>query len=191
MANYQQTNKLKKPEDPLLLQYPANNLINANELRVVDTQGVNLGILSFRDALYKARQEDLDLVVVNIEAKPPIAKILDYNKFIYDLRIAKKTQAKKNRANTVVLKEIQLSPRIVNHDLEIKINHAKKFLEDNNKVKVVIKFKGREMSFSQKGFEVINKFIQDLGQYKLEKAPELNGRSIVAMILPNIKKEKI
>ncbi len=78
--------------------------------------------------------------------------MLDYNKFIYDLRIAKKNQAKKNRENTIVVKEVQLRPVTSQNDLTIKVNHAKEFLNDNNKVKVVIKFKGRELSFSQKGF---------------------------------------
>jgi translation initiation factor IF-3 len=174
-------NKLRKPEDPLLLQYPANTAINATELRVVDTDGNNLGILSFRDAMYKAKQQDLDLVVVNLEAKPPIAKILDYGKFIYDLRIAKKTQAKKNRENTVVVKEIQLSPSIGNHDLEVKVNHAKEFLLDNKKVKLVMRFKGREMSFTHKGFDIINKFIESLSPVKIETPPVLLGKNIVSM----------
>jgi len=176
--------KLRKPEDPLLVQYPANYNIKASELRVVDSQGNNIGVLTFKDAMYKAKQEELDLVAINIDANPVVARILDYKKFIYDQRIAKKNQAKKNRENLVVIKEIQLRPVTDSHDLSVKINHAKGFLSDNNKVKVVIKFKGRELSFSQKGFEVIKKFIDELGPCKIEKAPEMNGRSIIAILAP-------
>jgi translation initiation factor IF-3 len=186
--NTRYTSKLKKPVDELLERFPANEKIIGQQVRLLTDDGQPPKVLATRDALYLARNQGLDLVIINSTASPIVAKIIDYSKFLYDQRRAKKEQDKKNRANAILTKEIQLRPVTGDHDIEVKVNHAKEFLEENNKVKFVIKFKARELGFASKGFELIRKIIDGLGPCKLEKQPELNGRMITTIVAP-IKKE--
>jgi len=179
---------LRRPEDPIRDSIVSNERIRHPEVRVIDEEGNQLGIMSSRQALWNARDRGLDLIEITADAKPPVVRITDLNKWVYNLKRAKKEQEKKARESATVVKEIQLRPVTDKHDIAVKQEHAKEFLADDAKVKVVIKFRGRELNFSQKGFEVMEAFISGLGPCKIEKAPEMNGRMLMAVIAPFSKK---
>ena len=179
---------LRRPEDPIKSSLVCNDRIRHNEVRVVGVDGEQLGIMPSKQALWQARDLGLDLIEITANANPPVVRIVDLNKWVYNLRREKKQKDKKARENTIIVKEIHLRPVTDKHDIEVKQAHAREFLEENNKVKVLIKFRGRELSFRQNGFELIETFINGLGPCKIEKMPELNGRSILAIIAPNDKK---
>jgi translation initiation factor IF-3 len=163
----------------------ANERIKHPEVRLVDEQGQQIGIVPIKQAMWQARNLGLDLIEITADAVPPVVRIVDLNKWIYNLRQEKKKKERKARENAVVIKEIQLRPVTDKHDIETKQGHAREFLADNNKVKVVIKFRGRELSFKEKGFEIMDTFIKGLDACKLEKSPEMNGRTIMAILAPN------
>lgn len=189
MSGYwQRDRRPRQPEDPIKSSIVSNERIRHPEVRVIDENGEQLGIMPSRQALWTARDRGLDLIEVTADAKPPVVRIVDLNKHIYNLKRAKKEQDRKARENATVIKEIQLRPVTDKHDIEVKQGHAKEFLADSAKVKVVIKFRGREMNFAQKGFEVMQSFIEGLGPCKIEKAPEMNGRMLMAVIAPTSKK---
>ena len=185
--NIRNKNQMNNVPDTLV-----NDQIRSRQVRLIDAEGVNQGVIDTYKALQQARYAGLDLFVINKEAVPPVAKILDYKKHLYEQKIMLKEQAKKNRENLVITKEIQLRPVTNVHDIQVKLNHAKGFLDDSNRVKIVVRFRGREMSFSQKGFEVIKSFIEQLSPCRVEKEPTLAGNSITAIVGPLIiKKNKI
>ena len=178
----------RRPEDPIRASIVANERIRYPEVRLVDENGKQAGIVPIKQAIWQARELGLGLIEITADAKPPVVRIVDLNKWIYNLRQEKKQKDKKARENTIIVKEIQLRPVTDKHDIEVKQGYAKSFLADNNKVKVVIKFRGRELSFREKGFEIMETFISGLESYKIEKSPEMMGRTILAIIAPNIKK---
>lgn len=178
----------RRPEDPIRDKIVSNDRIRHINVRVIDEDGTQLGIMPTRTAMWQARERGLDLIEITADSAPPVVRIVDLNKWIYNLKRAKKEQDKKARENAVVIKEIQLKPVTAKHDIEIKQEHAKKFLSEFSKVKILIKFKGRERFFSQKGFEIIDTFINGLGECKIEKHPEMNGLVISAVIAPLNKK---
>lgn len=138
-------------------------------------------MLSRQEALQKAQQAGLDLVEVAPGANPPVARILDYKKFLYEER--KKEQAAKKNAKDVELKELWFTPRIADHDIQTRLRRADEFLKDGNKIMVRIKFKGREMAHQNLGFEVLNKIITHLGDKAvIERAAKFEGRSITCII---------
>lgn len=179
---------MRRPEDPIKDGIVSNERIRYPEVRVIDDDGSQLGIMQTRQALWTARDKGLDLIEITADAKPPVVRITDLNKWVYNLKRAKKEQDRKARENATVIKEIQLRPVTDKHDIEVKQNHARDFLAESAKVKVVIKFRGRELSFTQRGFEVMQSFIDGLGPCKIEKAPEMNGRMLMAVIAPASKK---
>lgn len=189
MSGYWQRDRraLRRQEDPIRDSIVSNDRIRHPEVRVIDENGESLGIMQTKHALWTARNKNLDLIEISSEAVPPVVRITDLGKWIYNLKKAKKEQEKRARENATVIKEIQLRPVTDKHDIEIKQSHAKEFLADSAKVKIVIKFKGRELAFSQKGFDVMEKFIGGLGPCKIEKAPEMNGRMLMAIIAPVVK----
>jgi translation initiation factor IF-3 len=174
----------KTPVDLIKDQFAANENIRHQSVRVLDLDGESLGILDTKEAQRIANNKGYDLVMVSPTANPPVAKICDYSKFIYEQKRKAKEQNKKMRENAVVIKEIQLRPVIGQHDLEIKLNHAREWLTDNCKIKVTLKFRGRETAHKDMGFAVINAFLTQLGSGKIEKAPELNSNTIIAMVAP-------
>lgn len=192
MKNYNQnTNERKisrKIEDHVKDSVIYNERIKHTEVRVMDENGQALGVMPTRNALGIARNKGLDLIEVTSVATPPVVKIGDVGKWIYSLKKSKKEQEKKARENATVMKEIQLRPVTDRHDILVKQEHAKNFLAESAKVKVVIKFKGREIGFTEKGYDVLNTFITGLGPCKIEKEPELNGRILSAIIAPSQKK---
>jgi translation initiation factor IF-3 len=175
--------------DPIKEQYVANQKIRQLSVRLIDVDGNNLGVLTTREALVIAQNEMLDLVLINSTAEPPVARICDYTKFIYEAKRNKKDQDRKLRENAIHIKEIQLRPNITTHDLEVKLHHAKEWLDDNCKIKIVVKFRGRELAYKNKGFDMLNGFVEKL-ECKIEKVPDLGGNTIIAVVAPATKTNK-
>ena len=134
-----------------------NGKIRSREVRVIGPDGKQLGVYQLNDALNLARQHGVDLVEISPNAVPPVCRLIEIGKFRYELAKKEKESRKHQHASTV--KEVQLSPRIDPHDLSIKVQHAVGFLCEDMKVKVALKFRGREMAHTEIGFEVVNKFI--------------------------------
>ncbi len=163
-----------------------NEQIDAKEIRVIGADGEQLGIMSTEQALRMAYNDGLDLVMMTGNATPPVCKIMNFGKFRFE-REKKEKEAKKKQ-QVVELKEIQLSCRIETHDFETKLKHAHKFLSGGNKVRVVLRFKGREMAHQDLGVEIMEKFrvaCEELGT--VDKKPALDGR-IMSMVISPVKK---
>ncbi len=163
-----------------------NQQITASEVRVIDSNGQQLGIMSTSKALSLAEGEGLDLVCMNANSNPPVCKIFDYGKYKFD-SIKREKEARKNQKVTE-LKEIQLSMTIDTHDLEVKAKHGKRFLEDGNKVKVVLRMRGRQQAYAQNAVNVVKNFysmLESLGT--VDKEPEIVGRNIILIISPKAK----
>ncbi len=160
-----------------------NGKIRAREVRVIGVDGNQLGVISLNDALNLARQNGVDLVEIAPNAAPPVCRLVDFGKFRYEQ--AKKEKESKKHQHATMVKEIQLSPRIDPHDLSIKTTHAIDFLCEDMKVKIALRFRGREMAHTEFGFQVINKFIEDIAPYgHPDFQPKLIGRGINVMISP-------
>ncbi len=164
-----------------------NENIRDAELRIVDTDGSQLGIMSSKDALVLANQKGLDLVKIAPKATPPVCKIMDFGKYCFEL--AKKEKEAKKHQHIVAVKEIQLSLKIDTHDFETKGNHAIKFLKGGDKVKVIVKFRGREMARTSFGVNVLERFISYVEEFgTVEKLPKMEGRNMSAFITPKVVK---
>ena len=164
-----------------------NEEIRDKELRVVTGDGEVLGIMSAQEALKIAEERNLDLVKIAPQAKPPVCKIMDYGKYRFEMTKREK-EAKKNQ-HTVEIKEIRLSLNIDTHDFETKVNHAKRFLESGNKVKVSIRFRGRQMAHPENGLTTMSKFSEACGKFSsVEKPAKLEGRSMLMFLAPKTKK---
>ena len=163
-----------------------NEEIKAKEVRVVGVDGEAIGIMSSDDALKLAYDKGYDLVLMAPQAQPPVCRIMDYGKYRFE-RDKKEKEAKKKQ-QVIELKEIQLSCRIDTHDFETKARHAQKFLESGNKVRVVMRFKGREMSHMAIGQEIMKKFEDSCAPFgSVDKAPVLDGR-LLSMVISPLKK---
>ena len=150
---------------------------------MISTDGEPLGIMSSREAQKLAYEKDMDLVLIAAQANPPVCKIMDFGKFRFE-REKREKEAKKKQ-QVIELKEIQLSCRIDTHDFETKVKHAVRFLSGGNKVRVVMKFKGREMSHMSIGREVLEKFEAACAEYgTVEKKPVLDGRFLSMVVSP-------
>ena len=160
-----------------------NGKIRAREVRVIGFDGKQLGVLPLNDAINLARQAAVDLVEIAPNAVPPVCRVVDFGKYRYEL--AKKDKESKKNQNASIVKEIQLSPRIDPHDLSVKLQHAIDFLCEDMKVKVALRFRGREMQHTEFGFDVMKKFIVDLEPYgHPDFPPKLIGRGINMMMSP-------
>jgi translation initiation factor IF-3 len=160
-----------------------NGKIRAREVRVVDGDGKQLGILSLGDALPLARGNGVDLVEIAPNAMPPVCRLVDFGKFRYEQAKRDKESKKHQHANKV--KEVQLSPKIDPHDLSVKLQHAIGFLCEDMKVKVTLKFRGREMAHTEYGFQVVRTFLAEIAPYgHPDYEPKLIGRGINVMITP-------
>jgi translation initiation factor IF-3 len=160
-----------------------NGKIRAREVRVIGVDGKQLGILSLGDALTMARNNGVDLVEIAPNATPPVCRLVDFGKFRYEQAKRDKESKKHQHANKV--KEVQLSPKIDPHDLGVKIGHAIDFLCEDMKVKVTLKFRGRENAHTEFGFQVVEKFLTEITAYgHPDFPPKLSGRAINVMISP-------
>lgn len=160
-----------------------NEDIRDNEVRLIDSDGSMLGVLPTKEAQKLAYSKNLDLVKIVPNAVPPVCKIIDYGKSVFE-QAKREKEAKKNQKLSS-LKEVRFSATIEEHDFEFKVKNAYKFLKDGNKVKASIRFKGREMKYTVSGKEVLDKFaeaVKDVGV--VEKQPKLEGRSMIVIIVP-------
>jgi translation initiation factor IF-3 len=160
-----------------------NGKIRARDVRVIGHEHKQLGVFPLNDALALARQHGVDLVEISPNAVPPVCRLIEIGKYRYELSKKEKETRKHQHASTV--KEVQLSPRIDPHDLGIKVQHAINFLCEDMKVKVALKFRGREMAHTEVGFEVIKKFIEEIAPFgHPDFQPKLVGRAINLMLSP-------
>lgn len=158
-----------------------NEQIRDKEVRLIGVDGEQLGVMSSREALKLAQEAELDLVKIAPTAKPPVCKIIDYGKYRYEL--ARKEKEARKKQKTVEIKEIRMTPNIESNDLNTKMNAAKKFLSKGDKVKVTLRFRGREMAHMQNSKHILDDFAEQLADVAVvEKAPKLEGRSI-SMVL--------
>ena len=158
-----------------------NEQIRDKEVRLIGENGDQLGVMSAREALKLAEEAELDLVKIAPTAKPPVCKIIDYGKYRYEL--ARKEKEAKKKQKTVEVKEVRLSPNIDTNDLNTKVNNAKKFIQKGNKVKVTLRFRGREMAHMQTSKHILDDFAEMLKDVAaIEKPEKLEGRSI-SMVL--------
>ena len=154
-----------------------NEQIRDKEVRLVGADGEQLGIVSSKEAQKIADEAGLDLVKIAPNAKPPVCKVIDYGKYRYEM--ARKEKDAKKKQKTVELKEIRLSPNIEANDLNTKVNAAKKFLAKGNKVKIALRFRGREMAHMNSSKHILDDFAESLADVAVvEKAPKVEGRSI-------------
>ena len=166
-----------------------NGDIRAEEVRLIDSDGSQLGIVSSAKALELAEQQDLDLVMIAPQAKPPVCKIMDYGKYRFEQQKREKEASKKQK--TIEVKEIRLSLNIDTHDFETKLGQARKFLSEGNKVKASLRLRGREMAHSARGIEVMDRFAAALEELaSVDKPAKLEGRSIQMHLSPKTAKTK-
>lgn len=155
---------------------------------LIDQEGNKIGVIPTSEALAKAEEAGLDLVEISPTTKPPVCKILDYGKYKFELE-KKAKEAKKNQ-QIVKLKEIRLQPKIEKHDYDFKLEHIKEFLAEGNKVKITIRFRGRQMAHMYLGEEVLNKYAEDLKDLAIvEKKPNVEGKSMSIIVAPLGKKK--
>ncbi|HIS80978.1 MAG TPA: translation initiation factor IF-3 [Candidatus Scatomonas merdavium] len=158
-----------------------NEQIRDREVRLVSENGEQLGIMSARDAYLKAQEAGLDLVKIAPQAKPPVCKIIDYGKYRYEQ--ARKEKEARKKQKTVEIKEVRLSPNIDTNDLNTKVGAARKFLTKGDKVKVTLRFRGREMAHMNSSRHILDEFAESLSDISvIEKAPKVEGRSMTMVL---------
>jgi len=160
-----------------------NEAIRVPQVRLIDADGENIGVVSARDALMRAEEAGLDLVEISPNADPPVCKILDYGKFKYEAQ-KKKNEAKK-RQRVIEVKEIKLRPNIDEHDYVVKMKNCHRFLSDGDKVKVTLRFRGREMAHQDLGMKVLIRVRDDMAELaKVEQLPKMEGRQMIMIMAP-------
>lgn len=160
-----------------------NEEIREKELRVLGHDGEQLGLMSSKEALKIAEEKEMDLVMISPTANPPVCKIMDYGKFIYEQ--SKKDKEAKKKQKVVNLKEVRVSPKIEEHDIMIKATNARKFLEEGDKVKITVRFRGREADYSHVGNKILQNFAEKLAEVStIEKPAKLEGRNMIMILTP-------
>jgi translation initiation factor IF-3 len=160
-----------------------NEAIRMREVRLIDAEGNQKGILPTIEALRMAREAGLDLVEIAPQAQPPVCKLLDYGKYKFDLE--KKTRESRKHQKQVRIKEIRMQPKIDGHDLEFKTRHVREFLDEGNKVKVTVRFRGRELAHTELGKVVLDRILEKLeGNFVLERAAQMEGRTMSLLLNP-------
>lgn len=163
-----------------------NQDIKTPQVRLIDEKGEVVGVVGIINALERAREAQLDLVEVSPKVDPPVCKIMNYGKFRYEQQ-KKKNEAKKKQ-KIIETKEIQIRPSIDKHDLDVKLSAVKKFLNNGDKVKFTMRFRGREINYQTIGLEILNKIIETLNEEaKVDVAPKLEGRQYLMILSPNVK----
>ena len=160
-----------------------NEEIHIREVRVTSATGEQLGIMATRDALQLAEEQHLDLVEVAPKAKPPVCRIMDFGKYRYEQQ--KRDKEAKKKQKIITLKEVKLRPHIEQHDFDVKLKNALRFLEEGNKVKVTIMFRGREMSHQELGRDVLHRVAERLKELVIiERDPKLEGKNMIMILAP-------
>lgn len=160
-----------------------NELIRARELRVIGPEGEQLGILARNDALAAAKEAGMDLVEVASTAEPPVCRIMDYGKFKYETQ--KKKQEAKKRQTVVQIKEIKVRPKTDDHDYETKVRHIRRFIEEGDRCKVTVFFRGREIVHKDRGLSILERVVQDtIDIAKVDQEPRAEGRTLQMLLVP-------
>ena len=158
-----------------------NEQVRDREVRVISSNGEQLGIMSSKEAMKLAREAELDLVKIAPNAKPPVCKIIDYGKYRYEL--ARKEKEAKKKQKTIDVKEVRLSPNIDKNDLNTKVNQARKFLSKGDKVKVTLRFRGRELAHVNSSKVILEEFAEQLSDVAVvDKQPKIEGRSMIMFL---------
>ena len=158
-------------------------MILAREVRLIDETGDNIGVLRTEDARVKAKEAGLDLVEVSPNADPPVCKILDYGKFKYEAQ--KKANANRKKQKTQDIKEIKMRPGIDTHDYDVKMRSIHRFINDGDKVKITLRFRGRELAHQELGMDVLHRVQEDVNDVaKVEAMPKMEGRQMIMVIAP-------
>jgi len=163
-----------------------NEEIKDKEIRLIDADGSMLGVMQLKEAQNMAIEKNLDLVKIAPQAAPPVCRIMDYGKYMFEL--AKKEKEAKKNQKVVCIKEVRISPTIDDHDFDFKVKNAHKFLLEGDKVKVSVKFRGREMNYTSLGQVVLGRFaesVKDVGI--VERRPKLEGKNMIMILNPNPK----
>jgi len=160
-----------------------NEQIRDKEVRLIDADGSMLGVMTSKDAQKLANTKNLDLVKIAPQAVPPVCRIMDYGKYMFEL--AKKEKEARKNQKVISIKEVRLSASIEDHDFDFKVKNALRFLKDGDKVKVSVKFRGREMNYTSLGQQVLEKFAQAVEEIGIvERKPKLEGRSMIMILNP-------
>ena len=160
-----------------------NEDIASQEVRLIDAEGENVGVTKTIEAIQKAHDADLDLVVISTKSSPPVAKIMDYGKYKYEAQ-KKKSEARKKQS-VIVVKEIKIRPGIEEHDYQVKMRAINRFLDEGDKVKLTLRFRGREMTHYQLGAKILDRVQEDLEAVaKVEQFPTLEGRQMTMVFAP-------
>ncbi|KAB2847015.1 MAG: translation initiation factor IF-3 [Hyphomicrobiaceae bacterium] len=168
----------REPQGPRI-----NDAIRAREVQLISESGENLGVIGRSDALAKAQEAGLDLVEISPNANPPVCKILDYGKFKYEQQ--KKAAEQKKKQKVIEIKEIKMRPNIDDHDYDVKVRAMKRFFEEGDKVKVTLRFRGREMAHMELGMQLLQRVKTDFADNtKVEAEPKLEGRQMVMVLAP-------
>ena len=176
-------------EDPIDRRFiRINERIRAREVRVIDSEGNQVGVIPVHEAIRLAREKNLDLVEVSPTAQPPVCRVMDYGKYLYEL--GKKEKAAKKSQKNIVVKEVKFSVNVDEHDFQTKRNHVIRFLEEGDKVKASLRFRGREMSHRELGRAVLERVVKDIGERgTVETYPRMEGNTMHVIIAP--KKEQV
>lgn len=170
-------------------KHKINDEIHGREIRLIDSEGKMLGVVHPKEALRMAEEVEMDLVEIAPQASPPVCKIIDYGKFVYELQ--KKEKAQKKNQQQQQMKEIRFKPRTDTHDFNFKTRHAQKFLEEGNKVKASIMFRGREITHKEIGRELLEKFIEELSEVsKVDSNLKMEGKNMTVILAPEKGKKK-
>ena len=161
-----------------------NEQIRLNEVQVISDTGEKLGVMSSRDALSKAIERELDLVLVAPNANPPVCKIMNYGKYKFEQ--SKREKEAKKKQKSLEVKELRVTPNTEEHDFNFKVKNARKFLESGSKVKITVRFRGRELSYTKLGEDILNRFIEELSDIATpEKKPLLEGKNMFVIFSLN------
>lgn len=167
----------------IIKELQINEQIRDREVRLIDVDGSQIGIVPIKKALSIAYEKRLDLVKVAPNARPPVCRIMDYGKYKYEL--AKKEKEAKKKQKVINVKEVRMTPSIEDHDLNVKARQATRFLKDGDRVKVSVRFRGRELGHKETGREVLMKFAELVSEYgTIEKQPKMEGRNMVMFLVP-------
>ena len=166
---------------------PINEQIRAKEVQIITDEGQKIGPIPLNEALEKAFEKKLDLVLVAPNAEVPICKLMNYGKYKFEQ--AKREKEAKKKQKTFELKEVRITPNIEEHDFGFKCKNAKKFIEDGNKVKITVRFRGRELNYIKQGEAVLNRFIEELAEVATpEKKPVLEGKNMFIILAEKVEK---
>ena len=162
-------------------ELPINEQIKAKEVQLINEQGEKMGVIKFNEALNLAYEKKLDLVLVSPNVNPPVCKIMNYGKYKFEQ--SKKEKEAKKKQKTFEVKEIRITPNIEQHDFEFKVKNSRKFIKDGNKVKITVRFRGRELNYVKLGEDNLNKFIQALSDIAVpEKKAILEGKNMFIIL---------